>query len=285
MAEAKLYPALDIVWRGQPHQGAVDLLLADLDAFAPTAIDELPAGIRAFFGSEVERDLACDSLAATHAEVTVQPREVSDEAWAERSQAALGPVHVGPFVVAPPWSTLTGSDDERIVIRIQPSMGFGTGHHASTRLCLQLLQGVALSGRPALDVGTGSGVLAIAAWRLGAVPVVAIDVDEDALTSARENKELNRAAITVRAGDILRDPPDPVGPFHTVTANLTGALLQRAAPPLSWLVEPGGALIASGFQDEEFEPVTRSLEAAGFTVEMRADEDRWVGVRFRKAPA
>ena len=283
--DARLYPALDILWPVAPEPDAVDRLVADLDGFDPTAIDELPTGIRVFFSSDSDRDRAREAL-VTHGGITTQPIAVSDEAWAERSQAALGPVLVGRIVVTPPWAAGPETDDGRIVIRIQPSMGFGTGHHASTRLCLQLLQDVALSDQSMLDVGTGSAVLAIAAWRLGAAPVVAIDVDEDALTSARENVELNGATVTIRLGDVLTQrigTADRVERFHAVTANLTGALLERAAPELSSLVALSGVLIASGFQEDEVEPVTGALASAGFTLEAQASEERWVGLRLRRS--
>jgi ribosomal protein L11 methyltransferase len=286
--DPRLYPALEIIWREAPDPDAVDRLLADLDTFSPTAVEDLQSGIRVFFCNDVDRDRARDSLADARANVVIEAIAVSDEAWAERSQAALGSVRVGRIVVAPPWATVPDAPEiteALIIIRIQPSMGFGTGHHASTRLCLQLLQDVPLSGQSMLDVGTGSAVLAIAASRLGAATVLAIDVDEDALTSARENAELNGAALTIQLGDVLAQPLDHVARFHTITANLTGALLQRAASALSSLVIPDGVLIASGFQDDELEPVTGSLETAGFVLEERAHEEQWVGLRLRRRPA
>jgi ribosomal protein L11 methyltransferase len=137
-----------------------------------------------------------------------------------------------------------------VIVLIDPSMGFGTGHHETTRLCLGLLQQLDLGGRRVIDIGTGSGVLAIAAWKLGAARVVAVDSDRDALLNARENVDRNGAAgsIELLEADLkgLTVPPADV-----VLANLTGAVLQRHAPALVGLVASPGALIVSGFGPDE----------------------------------
>ena len=117
--------------------------------------------------------------------------EVDDEDWAARSQAHLTRVTVGRITVAPPWDATPPADGALVIV--YPSTGFGTGHHESTRLCLRLLQQVELTGRRAVDLGTGSGVLALAAWRLGASDIEALDYDEDAVVNARENLRLNGA--------------------------------------------------------------------------------------------
>jgi len=172
------YPALELTWSGPIDRDGLDLLLADLDDFGPTALDETPDGVRLFFLAAAARDAALARVGDHHAGVQGRALDVPDEAWAERSQAALQPVGVDGLVVTPPWGDVgrfTG-----VPVIVQPSMGFGTGHHASTRLCLRLLQTIPIAGRSVLDVGTGSGVLAIAAVKLGAVRAVAIDVDPHA---------------------------------------------------------------------------------------------------------
>ena len=124
-------------------------------------------------------------------------------------------------------------------------MGFGTGHHATTRLCLAALQQLDLRGRTVIDVGTGSGVLAIAASLLGAANVIGIDDDADAVSAARENLALNpRARVTLQVGDLRHAAPANA---DLVLANLTGALLVTAADRLRQLTDSGGRLILSGF--------------------------------------
>ena len=183
----------------------------------PTAVEDRPGGIRVFFSKDHDRDRAIEALAASGPPPIVSVVAVADDGWAERSQAGLTQVRVGRLVVAPPWAAgrvdaETGSEPARL-ITILPSMGFGTGHHQSTRLCLRLLQQVELSGLNVLDVGTGSGVLAIGAWRLGATRVLGIDLDPDALASAQENVELNGAdaGVHLRALDVSRESGELAG--------------------------------------------------------------------------
>ena len=130
-------------------------------------------------------------------------------------------------------------------------MGFGTGHHESTRLCLAALQRMPLDGRSVVDVGTGSGVLAIAAARLGAAHALGLDDDRDALDSAAANVGLNAipaGRVEMRQGNLLTEAL-PVA--DVVLGNLTGALLRRAAATLMAAVAPGGCLIVSGFTEDE----------------------------------
>jgi ribosomal protein L11 methyltransferase len=158
-------------------------------------------------------------------------------------------------------------------------MGFGTGHHVTTRLCLTALQTIDLTNRVVLDVGTGSGVLAIAADRLGAARAIGIDCDADAIQSARENLDLNPEAsrVTFDAVDLAARALPLV---DVVTANLTGALLVRAAPALLAAVRAGGTLILSGIQSHERDEVRRAFADA--VVCWERDEDGWVGLAVKK---
>jgi ribosomal protein L11 methyltransferase len=162
---------------------------------------------------------------------------------------------------------------------ILPSMGFGTGHHATTRLCLAALQQLDLAGRRVLDVGTGSGVLALAAVALGAAHAFGVDCDADAIASAQDNLPLNPAltGVSFAVQDLGRDP---LPPSDVVTANLTGALLRRQAPTLMSAVAPGGYLIVSGLLASErtdvlaaFAPLDRVWDGT---------EEEWVGMCFRR---
>jgi ribosomal protein L11 methyltransferase len=281
------YPALRIEWSDAPGPERIDQLLAVLDDECPTAVDEHARGLSVFFSEPAGRDRAVE-LARTFApEAVVTAVSMSDGSWAERSQASLTAIRVGRIVVTPPWrrEDIATSSDGDIVITIVPSMGFGTGHHASTRLCLHLLQSWRDGTRSVLDVGTGSGVLAIAAWRLGAARVVGIDVDADALTSARENADLNGAgeSVTLQLADLASTAPELLGRFDLVLANLTGAMLGRSAPALASLVAPGGTLIVSGFQRDEESSVQRAVETSQLRAVTRANEDDWVAIVFGSA--
>jgi ribosomal protein L11 methyltransferase len=276
----KLYPALDI--RGAD----TDRLFAAIDDLAATAIEEREDSVRVFFLTAFARDraqtiLTCDFDAA--------PLEVSDEDWARRSQADLQAVTVGRLTISPRLSPspLAPSPD---VIVITPSMGFGTGHHATTRLCLAALQTLDLSHQSVLDVGTGSGVLAIAADRLGAARALGIDHDPDAVQAARENLALNPTAgdVSFTVADLRTTALPQAG---VVTANLTGALLIETATELVGAVDAGGTLIVSGLLASEQDAVVRALardENGGHDVPRtrivwECEEDGWVGLAMKKS--
>jgi len=290
------YPALDLRFAPGPGAGTLqDMLYAELDAFEPVAIQEHDAGDgwRVFFRTAAMRDAAAGMLACEfgNALLDLVPKNIDDEDWARRSQASLKAIRAGRIIVAPPWDTesLTnhsspdpGSrtpDPHTITIVIEPSMGFGTGHHATTRLCLELLQQIEVRDRRVIDVGTGSGVLALAAWRLGASSVAAIDNDADALQNARDNIGRNGATGSI---DVLEVDLSSVSlrPADIVLANLTAAVLQRHADSLKKLVTSSGVLIVSGFSGDEIEDIARALAATPRSV---LSEGEWAAASFQNA--
>jgi len=263
----KAYPALTFRFVDP------DILAAAVDDYSPTAIEPLDADVRVFFASARDRDAAQRALASRFESSAI---DVLDEDWAQRSQENLQPITVGAITVFPNPQSLIPNP---LAIVIQPSMGFGTGHHATTRLCLEALQTLDLRGRDALDVGTGSGVLAIAADRLGAARAAGIDCDEDAIQSARENLALNPATRHVTF-DLLDLTASALPQADVVTANLTGALLVRSAPGLAGAVRPGGTLILSGVLTHERAEVCRAF--ADMVMTWQGEEDGWVGIAVKK---
>lgn len=262
---------------------------------------------RFYFANAADQDRAARQLRA-HPNVRVESLEVADENWTTRSQAFLTAVTIGDLVIAPPWDIPPASGGHVIVI--EPSMGFGTGHHQSTRLCLQALQeifrpepeatrsssGVASApdvasafrdvasafrrkagGRlSVLDVGTGSGVLAITASLLGAADVTGIDVDQDAVESARRNVTLNPGARVQFACVGVEAFAGPARDI--VLANLIMELLRQHAARLDALVKEGGLLVASGFTAEQ-EPAVLSAfstRPAPFRALGRFVEGDWI---------
>ncbi len=297
----KRWPALDIRIGPDVRRDAgadrAGLFAAWLDDHAPTAVTELDGhgddclAWRVFFATGEARTIAAQALAnAPEWEgATSSPIDVEDDEWAERSQASLTAIRVDRIVVTPPWDRAAaamlargtlGAPDSRIVV-IEPSMGFGTGHHESTRLCLAALQRLPLAGRSVLDVGTGSGVLAIAAALLGASRAVGIDEDRDALASAASNVALNgfsAGRVEMRHGNLLAQAL-PVA--DVVLGNLTGALLRRAAATLIAAVAPGGSLIVSGFTEDERVAVEHAF--APFVIAAAESEHGWLALTFRAA--
>jgi len=268
----RLYAGLDLAGYDD-----ADFVTAEVDEFSPSAVEDSGNTLRIFFNSAADRDAATAHLRVAMPALTCTPVDVPDEHWAERSQAALTAVRVGAITVAPPWDIPT---DGSQVIVILPSMGFGTGHHASTRLCLGLLQALPMSGTRVCDVGTGSGVLAIAALRLGATSAVAVDYDIDAVVCARESAELNHitTGLDIRQFDLERDGIIPGEPFDLVIANLTGGMLIRLVDRLVSMTTPGGALILSGITLAEGDDVIAAFTGEGCEVVVRRDEDGWIGL-------
>jgi ribosomal protein L11 methyltransferase len=158
-------------------------------------------------------------------------------------------------------------------------MGFGTGHHATTRLMLKALQELTLDNKTVLDIGCGSGVLAIAAVKLGARSAVGIDIDPDALDNARENAALNE--IGDRGRFEQGDFREMSIRASVVMANLTGGLLERSAEALAAMVVPGGFLIVSGFMEGEKAAVICTLETYA-DVQTIAQEEEWMCAVFTK---
>jgi ribosomal protein L11 methyltransferase len=269
------YPALDVDGLDP------DFLLALVDDFNPSAVDTRDSLVTIFFPDTAWRDLARDAVVNAHPGVVVTARDVDDEDWARRSQENLEPVTVGKITVVPPFVTRPGPQPlipDPLTIVIAPSMGFGTGHHATTRLCLGALQELDLRGSHVLDLGTGSGILAIAARVLGAAEAIGIDDDRDAIQSAIENLARNPGVSHVRfetrdlrSGQLER--------ADVITANLTGALLIRSANLLLRGLKANGSLIVSGLQSHERDDVVGAFEGA--QVVWEAAEDEWVGLIFR----
>jgi ribosomal protein L11 methyltransferase len=294
------WPALDVL---EPD----DRLLATLDDFAPTAIEERESVLRVFFAVRENRDAARARLHDEgRAAVAV---DVDDEDWARRSQQSLRPATVGRITVVPapeaasprsgsPASRIrsyaspasdghapqppTGDALQPLTIVIEPSMGFGTGHHATTRLCLAALQRTPLAGGFVLDAGTGSGILAIAAVRLGATGALGIDCDADAIHSANENLALNPDARGIRFA--VADLTAMALPrANVITANLTGALLTRVAGQLLGASMPGGTLILSGILASEERGVRRAFAPADDV--WREQDEGWIGLMLTRRRA
>jgi ribosomal protein L11 methyltransferase len=308
-----VYPALDLTFP-PARSDLIDLVTASLDEHAPSAIhesgtDEAPRW-RVFFGSHAGRDEAERSLAAAFAErgLGLEPVDVPDEGWAARSQAALRAVRVGRILVAPPWDVPDHDEPGQALVVIEPSMGFGTGHHETTRLCLELLQEIDGQGVTVVDIGTGSGVLALAAAALGAATVEGIDMDPDAIANAVENLASNPAiascaTIRFRVED-LRLAADKAGDGRReagaagrrtapmtrtrdhgadlVLANLTGALLVSASRHLVARARPGGLLVVSGFQEHDVAGVIAAFADAGANLDRRRVAGDWHAAVFRR---
>lgn len=275
-----------------------DLVSAILADFSPVAIQDLaerplpPGGLwdptyppipeppptplhwNICFSDAGERDRAADAIASALPALSIEKVDLPDEDWAARSQQSLTKVHAGRFIIAPPWD-LPSADAGATVIVIEPSMGFGTGHHATTRMCLRLLSEIDVVDKTVLDLGTGSGVLSMAAALAGARSVVGLDVDQDAIDSAEHSANLNTLpdSITFTVGDFRSDPPQV---SDLVLANLTGGMLTSSAHQIGALVRADGQLIVSGFDHTEVDGVLKAF--GDFRELQRLTEDSWIAL-------
>ena len=211
--------------------------------------------------------------------------EVADTDWTQAWRAHFAPVPIGRrLLVAPPWDAAPPADG-RVVLTLEPGRAFGTGQHGTTAGCLELLETIVERAQPtrAIDLGTGSGILAIAAARLGVPHVLAIDSDPDAVTAASANVERNelRERVTCEGADAAALDAEPA---PLVLANLLAAAHRALAPCYARLVATGGTLVAGGCLDAEADDVVAALAAHGFRrVDARSIEG-WTSLAFEHAP-
>jgi ribosomal protein L11 methyltransferase len=257
----------------------------------------VPPRLRAFFAESMSstRLLAAvqdyqASLRSLGFAIDSQGTEITpllDEAWASAWQQSFPAREVGQrLLLLPPWIEPPGrgSGPERLSVIIEPGRAFGTGHHGTTEGCLVLLE-EALAIMPAaasLDIGTGTGILAIAALKLGASSVIAIDVDPDAVSAAQVNARRNGCAgLFVR----LAEPQEIPGRFPLVLANLLTHTHLALAPQYARLVAPGGSLVLGGMLQDEDGRVSDTLDGAGLVTRSRLALEGWASLRLEARAA
>ena len=203
---------------------------------------------------------------------------VADRDWNAEWEAGLQPIEAGPFVVAPSWTEVPTPLAGRRVLRIDPKMAFGTGYHETTRIVLRLLAEAEPRGR-VLDVGTGTGVLAIAALVLGADSAVGVDVDPWSVTNGRDNAALNDVGdrFEVREGSLEVVPERG---FDVVVANIIRSILEPLIPGLIERAAPDAPLVLSGLLTTERDHTIAVLARLGYVLEAEASENEWWGGRF-----
>lgn len=225
-----------------------------------------------------------------------EQKEVDDEDWANAWKQYFKPARISDrLTIKPTWESYTPSEEE-IVIELDPGMAFGTGTHETTSLCLKTLERYVKSGDDVIDVGTGSGVLAIAAAKLGARGVLAVDLDPVAVSSATENASLNRLSdkITVMLSDLLgvlksneeqsevRRELHVALPVDVVVANILAEIILLFVDDVHAALKTGGLYIASGIIKDKEQLVVDAMQANGFDIIDKSYDGIWVAIVARK---
>jgi ribosomal protein L11 methyltransferase len=259
----------------------------------PPDISEKPLGVATVKGflpewdTETRQKLEIALLLLSRTSPISEPRIVilEPENWAESWKDYFHPQHIGErIVVVPTWREYDAEPDE-IIIRLDPGMAFGTGLHATTRLCILALDDLIKPGQRILDVGTGSGILSIAAALQGAGHVDALDTDMVAVEVARENAMLNGVSdvIDVSQGTLGPKAP-PAVPLHRgkgydlLLVNILAEIIIGMAPGIADALRSGGHWVASGIIARKADHVARTLEEHGLVVDRRLLEEDWVAL-------
>jgi ribosomal protein L11 methyltransferase len=227
---------------------------------------------------------ALDERAPGTGAALIEAREIESQDWNAAWKDSWKATRIGQhLVVLPTWEEVP-ADEDRLVIRIDPGMAFGTGTHFTTASCLELLESVlqdpSFSNTTVLDVGTGSGILAVASVLLGAREALAIDVDPDAVAEAARNADCNGVSDRVRvSGEPLSGSE---GQFGIVLANLVAQTIERLAERIAAAVAPGGILIVSGILSFHEASVRVTLGSLGLDAWTVYRDETWVTIGFRK---
>ncbi len=269
-----------------------DSLIRQLTENGCLGMSENDGSLVAYFPSTLDPDTIKNDLALLQAlfekaghnnELTYDYDLIPDKDWNETWKKGFQPVDAGRrFTILPPWEQ---NKKDRINLIIDPGMAFGTGHHETTRSCLVLMENYALktSKRNFLDLGTGTGILAIAARKLGYRHVIGIDTDILAVNAARDNIIINNVPdIEIREGrlDELHET------FDVIAANLISGVLVMLAPELFPRMDPGGIAILSGILTGQEDEVIEAMEQAGLQLRETSSDGKWVSLvveRGRKA--
>ena len=242
------------------------------------------------FAQMGEVRLALEDLKARRSDcgtLLLSLENLRDEDWENNWKQYYKPMEIGQrLLVIPQWEQV--DPGQRVPLILDPGLTFGTGSHATTRLCLTALEKTVAQGDRVLDLGCGSGILSIAALRLGAASALAVDIDDKCLDVAYENAALNgigKDRYTVRVGDVLSDGSlrrELEGSYDIVVANIVADVIIALAPLVPSMLRPGGTFLCSGIIDDRAEEVRAALEAAGWTVLETQSADGWFAYTCRR---
>ena len=210
-------------------------------------------------------------------------RPVAEQDWVRLTQSQFAPIHIGKNIwVVPSWHE--APDPDGLILELDPGLAFGTGSHPTTRLCMEWLEAHPAPGQSVLDYGCGSGILAMVAKKLGAADVSGVDIDPQAIESARDNAQRNQCDIAYFLPESFATSDYATRQFDIVVANILSSPLKLMAPMLSGRVAPGGALILSGVLARQAEEVAAAY-APFIKLGVWAEQDGWVALHGRLGAA
>jgi len=266
-------------------------------------LNDIPLGrceVKAYFaeGSEIKEihSSLTDALVSLSdfgieaGDPIIHVKEVFDEDWANEWKKYFKPVRITDKVtVKPSWETYSPSPGE-LIVEIDPGMAFGTGTHETTALCMRMLERMIQGGEDVIDIGTGSGILAITAMKLGARHVLALDLDPVAVYCTEENVRLNKLqhSITVRKSDLLQAlqvANDFIGvqlPVHIVVANILAEIIVQFTDAVYAVLQPNGVYIASGIIQDKEQMVINAFVSSGFKIIEKYYDGKWVAIAAGK---
>ena len=224
-----------------------------------------------------------DRAAADKLDIKLEINGVNEEDWATSWKAYYKPVHIGnKMVIVPMWESYDEKEGE-VIVRMDPGMAFGTGTHETTRLVVSLLEKYTNPGCRVLDVGTGSGILAICASKLGAAECKAYDIDPVAVRVARENvKDNDCGNITCDVSDLLYGVDLSGGKYDLVCANIVADIIIRMCPDISKYMKDDAILLASGIITERADEVVEAVNANGLRIKERHTDNGWCALVIEK---
>lgn len=253
--------------------------IAQVSAYLDTKPAKLPAALKSIRA----RLNAAKQVGLRIGAGTVEFREMKRENWAESWKRHFKPLAIGnALLLKPSWNKRKAKPGQRVIV-LDPGLSFGTGHHATTSFCLrEVVRFCARGGGSFLDIGTGSGILAIAAAKLGAKPIEAFDFDPEAVRVAHENARRNRVADRLKLAqqDVTKIPRTPPRRADLICANLISNLLVQERDRIIARVAPTGTLVLAGILQTEFALVQKHFEVAGLKLVRRRDEKEWSSGAF-----
>ncbi len=208
------------------------------------------------------------------AKVEIEYRIIREEDWANEWKKYAKPIYLDKIAILPYWEEI-GNIEDRILIRIEPGMAFGTGNHPTTIMCLEMLQKYLKEGMDVLDVGTGSGILSIVAKKLGGDKVKGVDIDEKAIEVAKKNAERNQVKVEFQKNDLVDGINEK---YDIVVANLIAEIILKLNVNVKKVLKTNGIYIVSGILQEKLDMILNSLEESSFKLLEVKEKENWYTV-------